>query len=153
MHTRNGWFYGLVCALSSIVLAVSVGSFAAGCGEDEEGAANGDGNGANGDVHAIQIVGQAGLVPGSTGEVPKEVSVGTPVVLAAVALDDKNNPLPADKAGDFYTNIRWESSDASVATVTSQGSAAALVTPLKPGQVTITASYKQVKGSVTITVK
>ncbi|MBM3215216.1 hypothetical protein FJZ36_09915 [Candidatus Poribacteria bacterium] len=152
--------YRLLCLACAVVVSVSATSLI-GCGEDEAG--TGDENGGemtSGDVASLRIVGQSGLAadPTGTGEVPKEVAVGTPVVVAILPLDKSGTPITAqDALTDVYANVKWTSSDESIAAISSAGGTglggAALIATKKPGKVTITATYKSLSAKVDITVK
>jgi hypothetical protein len=159
MTFKTRWVYGLLGVVSAMVLAMSLTTGLVGCGEDTDGGdLNGDGNTELGDVAKIVLVGQAGLDAQSdgTGEVPKEVPAGTLVVIAAVLYDKAGNPITGESAAEHYAHVTWKSSDPTVATVTTTPGGTgggALVSTLKAGHVTITATYESLSASAEITVK
>lgn len=116
-----------------------------------------DGTESAGEVAKLVIVGQAGaaILPEGVVELPKEVIVGTPVVLGIVAYDEEGKIITGDDLVAVYSGISWKSSDESVASIlfNPATTGAVLLTTKKPGRVTITASYKGISATVELTVK
>ena len=139
----------IVCVLAGALLAI------VGCGGDDDDLddiANGDD--IVGTVVGLEIAAQAVKV------LPDELPVGTPLVLAAVALDATGGAATSDNPEllEFLASVTWESSDPAVAVVSpiqatiGQASAIATVELVAPGEVTITAAYKGASDSVSLTV-
>lgn len=152
---KRRFFLPVVCLLAAIALL--------GCGGEEEThnhSTNGDhgnGTGTAGEVAKLVIVGQAGvaILPEGVVELPKEVTVGTPVVLGIVAYDKAGKVITGDELVAVYSGVSWKSSDESVASIlfNPATAGAVLLTTKKPGKVKITASYKGISATVELVVK
>jgi len=136
-----------------------------GCGSDEvdnaldglNGNSQTSGTTHAGDVAKLVIVGQGGVavLPNGVADLPKEVAVGTPVVLAVIAYDKNNNVITGDALAEIYSGVTWKLSDESVASIVMNPAVAGAVilTTKKPGKVKITATYKGISASAELTVK
>lgn len=155
----------LLSALS-IALVVAFSSAAiVGCSSDDadeilddlDGDGKTDGTTTAGDVAKLVIVGQGGvaILPNGLAELPKDVAVGTPVVLALVAYDKSNNVITGDALVSVYSGVTWKSSDESIASITVNPAiaGAVILTTKKAGKVKITATYKGISASADLTVK
>ena len=132
-----------VTLLTALLFAAVIG-----CSGDSD---NGNGNGNTSDDFAkMKIVGQ------NNGEPPQTVAVGSFTVLAVISTDKDGKPVQLDAGHEFLKSVTWKSSDASVAIVISQQggvSAGAAVQALKAGKTTVTAAYKNLSASMTLTVQ
>jgi hypothetical protein len=162
MANKGRLLLSLLCGVTVIAF---VSNSVIGCSSDdaEEALDNLNGNGNTngtttaGDVAKLVLVGQGGvaILPNGLAELPKEVAVGTPVVLAVVAYDKSNNVITGDALVPIYSGTTWKSSDEAVASITVNPAmaGAVILTTKKAGKVKITATYKGISASAELTVK
>ena len=91
----------------------------------------------------------------STFLLPNRLTAGTREFLGVIAYNDAGVLLDALSGFEVYRDIRWKSSNKAIASVETfdDDKSAALVTFKKPGQVTITANFRNLSDSVTLTVR
>ena len=162
MATKSRFFLSLLCVVTVLAFA---SSSIIGCSTDDaeevlddlNGDGDTNGNATAGDAAKLVIVGQGGvaILPNGLAEVPNEVAVGTPVVLAVVAYDKSDNIITGEALVSIYTDMKWASSDESIASVAFNPALAGaiILTTKKAGEVKITATYKGLSASADLTVK